>query len=49
MVKKKQYPLRIDPALYEVLEKWAEDDLRSVNTHIEYLLREAAKKAKRLK
>lgn len=49
MAKKKQYPLRIDPALYQVLEKWAEDDLRSVNTHIEYLLREAAKKAKRLK
>lgn len=49
MTKKKQFPLRIDPKLYEVLEKWAQDELRSVNTHIEYLLRESAKKAKRLK
>lgn len=49
MSKKKQYPLRIDPKLYDVLEKWAEDELRSVNTHIEFLLREAARKAKRLK
>lgn len=49
MTKKKQFPLRIDPKLYAVLEKWAQDELRSVNTHIEYLLRESAKKAKRLK
>ncbi|ABB14371.1 Arc family DNA-binding protein [Carboxydothermus hydrogenoformans] len=49
MARKKNFPLRIDPALYEILEKWAADEFRSVNSHIEYLLREAAKKAGRLK
>ncbi|MBU9723711.1 MULTISPECIES: Arc family DNA-binding protein [Bacillaceae] len=48
MAKKKSFPLRIDPDLYEVLQKWAADDFRSVNSHIEYLLRDAAKKAGRL-
>ncbi len=47
--KKKSFPLRIDPALYETLEHWAADELRSVNAHIEFLLRESAKKAGRLK
>ncbi|MEG6614938.1 toxin-antitoxin system HicB family antitoxin [Peptococcaceae bacterium 1198_IL3148] len=46
--KKKSFPLRIDPNLYEVLEKWAADEFRSVNGHIEFLLRESAKKAGRL-
>lgn len=49
MAKKKNFPLRIDPELYEVIEKWANDEFRSVNAHIEYLLREMAKKHKRLK
>ncbi|WP_132770392.1 Arc family DNA-binding protein [Tepidibacillus fermentans] len=49
MAKKKNFPLRIDPVLYEILEKWATDEFRSVNSHIEYLLREAVKKAGRLK
>ncbi|MBP3040459.1 toxin-antitoxin system HicB family antitoxin [Bacillaceae bacterium Marseille-Q3522] len=49
MAKKKNFPLRIDPALYEVLERWAQDEFRSVNSHIEFLLREAARKAGRLK
>ena len=49
VAKKKSFPLRIDPMLYEVLEKWAADDFRSVNSHIEFLLREAAMKAGRLK
>ncbi|MEH7121222.1 Arc family DNA-binding protein [Neobacillus vireti] len=49
MSKRKAFPLRIDPKLYEVLEKWAEDELRSVNAQIEVLLKEAAKKAGRLK
>ena len=42
MSKRKSFPLRIDPKLYEVLERWAADELRSVNGQIEYLLREAA-------
>jgi hypothetical protein len=49
MAKKKNFPLRIDPALYEVIEQWAQDEFRSVNAHIEFLLREAAKQAGRLK
>lgn len=48
MSKKKNFPLRMDPDLYEVLQKWAADDFRSVNSHIEFLLREAARKAGRL-
>jgi hypothetical protein len=38
---KKSYPLRIDPALWEQLQRLAAQDLRSVNAEIEYLLREA--------
>ncbi|MBP1154356.1 MULTISPECIES: hypothetical protein [unclassified Paenibacillus] len=48
MAAKKNFPLRLDPKLYEVLERWAADDFRSVNSHIEYLLREAAARAGRL-
>lgn len=46
--KKKSYPLRIDPELFAVIEKWADDEFRSINLHMEYLLREAARKAGRL-
>lgn len=45
---KKQFPLRLDPKLYTVLERWAADEFRSVNAHIEFLLREAVRKAGRL-
>ncbi|BBW98508.1 Arc family DNA-binding protein [Geobacillus sp. FSL W8-0032] len=48
MTKKKPFPLRIDHELYAVLEQWAQEEFRSVNSHIEYLLREAAKRAGRL-
>jgi hypothetical protein len=37
---KKAYPLRIDPALWEELQRLASRDLRSVNAEIEFLLRE---------
>lgn len=47
MARKKSFPLRIDPKLYEVLERWAADEFRSVNGHIEFLLREAALRAGR--
>lgn len=49
MAKRKAYPLRIDPKLYDALEKWADDELRSVNAQIEIILKEAVKKAGRLK
>lgn len=48
MAGRKSFPLRIDPSIYAALERWAEDDLRSVNGLIEYLLREELKKAGRL-
>lgn len=46
---KKQYPLRLEPKLYVSLERWAADEFRSVNAHIEFLLREAVRHAGRLK
>ncbi len=48
MAGKKSFPLRLDPILYEALERWAADEFRSVNGHIEYLLREALRKEGRL-
>jgi len=48
MAPKKSFPLRIDPQVYEALERWAADEFRSVNGHIEYVLREALLKAGRL-
>jgi hypothetical protein len=48
MATKKSFALRIDPKLYEALERWADDELRSVNGHLEFLLREAAARAGRL-
>ena len=41
---KKQIPLRVSSKLYEALAKWAEDDFRSINGQIEYLLTECVKK-----
>ncbi|PGZ97242.1 toxin-antitoxin system HicB family antitoxin [Bacillus pseudomycoides] len=49
MAKKKSFPLRIDPELYAVIERWANDEFRSVNAHIEYLLREMAKQNGKIK
>ncbi|HHT64318.1 MAG: Arc family DNA-binding protein [Bacillota bacterium] len=48
MAAKKSFLLRIDPKLYELLERWAADEMRSVNSHIEYLLRSALQKSGRL-
>ena len=44
MATRKQYLLRIDPKLWAEVEKWAADDLRSVNAQIEWVLREAVRK-----
>lgn len=41
MADRKQFPLRIDAKLWSELERWAAQDLRSVNAQIEYLLRAA--------
>ncbi|TGE35059.1 hypothetical protein E4K67_27340 [Desulfosporosinus fructosivorans] len=48
MAIKKQFPLRLDPKLYTALERWAADEFRSANAHIEFLLREAVRRAGRL-
>ena len=45
--KKKQIPLRVSSELYNALAAWAEDEFRSVNGQIEYLLTECVKKRKR--
>jgi len=46
---KKRFLLRLGPDLYDALEKWAADDLRSVNAQIEYLLTESARRAGRIR
>lgn len=49
MSEKKKFLLRIDDNIYAALEKWAADDLRSINAQIEYLLKEALAKSSRLR
>lgn len=44
---KKQIPLRLSPELYADLAKWAEDDFRSINGQIEYLLTQCVKQHKK--
>ncbi len=46
---KKQIPLRLSAKLYEEIARWAEDDFRSVNGQIEYLLTECVKKRRKVK
>jgi hypothetical protein len=46
MAERKSFLMRIDPALWAELEAWAQDELRSVNGQIEYLLRQAVHKRK---
>lgn len=41
MAKRKPFLLRLDPRVHEALQRWADDDLRSLNGQIEYLLRQA--------
>lgn len=45
---RKQYPLRIDPAIWEAVQRWADDEMRSVNGQVEWILRDALKRAGRL-
>jgi hypothetical protein len=46
MAEKKSFLLRIDAGLWDDLQAWAADELRSVNGQIEYLLRQAVQKRK---
>ncbi len=47
MATKKSFLLRMNPELYEVYEAWSADELRSVNAHLEFVLRDAAVRAGR--
>ncbi|MAL04209.1 MAG: Arc family DNA binding domain-containing protein [Arenimonas sp.] len=49
MAEKKAYPLRINAQVLDAVQRWADDELRSVNAQIEYVLREALRKQGRLK
>lgn len=44
---KKQIPLRVSATLYDELARWAEDEFRSINGQIEYLLTECVKQRKK--
>ena len=46
MAERKPFLLRIDPVLWAELETWAQDELRSVNGQIEYVLRQAVRRRK---
>ena len=47
MAERKPFLLRIDPAVLDALQKWAADDLRSLNAQIEFVLRDALARAGR--
>ena len=47
MAERKPFLLRVDPALLESVQRWANDDLRSLNAQIEFLLRRALQQAGR--
>ena len=48
MAERKPFLLRIDPAVHDALQKWAADELRSLNAQIEFVLRDALVKVGRL-
>jgi len=48
MAAKKAFPLRISDDIWQAVRRWSDDELRSVNAQIEYVLRDALRKAGRL-
>ena len=48
MAAKKAFPLRINEDTWQAVRRWSDDELRSVNAQIEYVLRDALRKAGRL-
>jgi hypothetical protein len=48
VTEKKAYPLRINAAVLDAMQRWSDDELRSLNAQIEYVLRDALRKAGRL-
>lgn len=49
MTARKPFPLRLSPEILEALQRWADDELRSVNAQMEWALRDALRRAGRLK
>lgn len=49
MPERKPFLLRIDPSVLDAIQRWANDDLRSLNAQVEFVLRRAAQQAGRLK
>ena len=49
MASKKAFALRISPQVMDAMQRWADDDLRSLNAQIEYVLRDALVKSGRVK
>lgn len=49
MAERKPFLLRVDPALLEALQRWASDDLRSLNGQIEFVLRRTVQQEGRMK
>ena len=45
---RKQYPLRVDPEVWAAVERWAADEMRSANGQVEWILRDALRRAGRL-
>jgi len=48
MAAKKAFPLRVNEDIWHAVRRWSDDELRSVNAQIEYVLRDALRKAGRL-
>ena len=48
MAERKQYPLRVDTEVWSAVQRWAADDFRSVNAQVEWILRDALRRAGRL-
>jgi len=46
---RKPFLLRLDPATFQALQRWADADMRSLNAQIEYLLRESLRRSGRLR
>lgn len=49
MASKKAFALRVSPQVMDAMQRWADDDLRSLNAQIEYVLRDALVKSGRVK
>jgi hypothetical protein len=49
LAERKPFLLRLDPAVHDAMQRWAADDLRSLNAQIEFVLRRALQQAGRMK